>query len=96
MVNPHLILSVGTRVVALVEVRRADGTVAHARGAAGEVIQAPADAWHSYRVRFLDGQVVEEERQVAEKELALGVSGQVRVHTSILRRPSCGRLQDLS
>src|SRR4051794_29128156 len=53
--NPHLILSVGTRVVALTEVRRSDGTVAHPRGAAGEIIQAPADAWHAYRVLFLDG-----------------------------------------
>ena len=53
--NPHLILSVGTQVVALVEVRRPDGTVAHPRGAAGEIIQSPADAWHAYRVRFPDG-----------------------------------------
>jgi len=53
--NPHLILSVGTQVVALVEVRRSDGAVAHPRGAAGTIIQAPADAWHAYRVRFPDG-----------------------------------------
>ena len=52
--NPHLILSIGTQVVALTEVRRSDGTVAHPRGATGVVIQAPADAWHAYRVRFPD------------------------------------------
>ena len=65
--NPHLILSVGTQVVALVEVKRPDGTVAHPRGAAGEVVQAPADAWHSYRVRFPDGV----EASFARRELAV-------------------------
>jgi uncharacterized protein len=50
-----LILSVGTQVVSLVEVRGTDGKPVHPRGAAGVVIQSPADYWHSYRVRFLDG-----------------------------------------
>src|SRR5450432_1362366 len=53
--NPNLILSVGTRVVALVEVRGTDGKTVHPRGAVGVIIQSPADYWHSYRVRFLDG-----------------------------------------
>jgi predicted nucleotidyltransferase len=53
--NPHRILCVGTQVVALTEVRRGDGTVAHPRGAAGVIVQTPADAWHAYRVRFPDG-----------------------------------------
>ena len=52
--NPHLILPLGTQVVALVEVRRGDGTVAYPRGAAGIIVQSPADAWHAYRVRFPD------------------------------------------
>jgi predicted nucleotidyltransferase len=54
-VNPHLILSVGTQVVALVEVKGPDGKAAHPRGAVGVVVQAPGDYWHSYRVRFPDG-----------------------------------------
>jgi predicted nucleotidyltransferase len=66
-INPHLMLPVGTKVVALVDVRRADGTVAHRRGAAGEVIQAPADAWHAYRVRFPDAI----EATLSRRELAV-------------------------
>jgi hypothetical protein len=42
-------------VVALSEVRGTDGKAVHPRGAVGVIIQAPADYWHSYRVRFLDG-----------------------------------------
>ncbi len=53
--QPHLILSVGTQVVSLVEVRGTDGLPVHPRGAVGVVIQAPSDYWHSYRVRFPDG-----------------------------------------
>ena len=54
MASPHLILPVGTQVVALVEVRGTDGKPVHPRGAVGVVVQAPADYWHSYRVRFPD------------------------------------------
>lgn len=53
--EPSLILSIGTRVVALVEARGPDGKVAHPRGAVGVIVRAPADYWHSYRVRFPDG-----------------------------------------
>ncbi|HEX8522283.1 MAG TPA: nucleotidyltransferase domain-containing protein [Tepidisphaeraceae bacterium] len=53
--QPHLILPVGTQVVALVEVKGTDGKPVHPRGAMGVVIQAPSDYWHSYRVRFPDG-----------------------------------------
>src|SRR4051812_8148690 len=53
--NPHLILPVGTQVVVLVDVRGTDGKPVHPRGAVGIVVQSPADYWHSYRVRFLDG-----------------------------------------
>jgi hypothetical protein len=65
--NPHLILPLGTQVVALVEVRGPDGKPAHPRGAAGEIVQAPADAWHSYRVRFPDGVEV----AMSRRELAV-------------------------
>src|SRR3954447_5815637 len=49
------ILPVGTQVVSLVEVKGADGKPVHPRGAVGVVVLAPADDWHSYRVRFPDG-----------------------------------------
>src|SRR3954470_23364026 len=52
--NPHLIRPVGTQVVVLADVRGTDGKPVHPRGAVGVVVQAPADYWHSYRVRFLD------------------------------------------
>src|ERR1700755_1142516 len=52
--QPHLILSRVNQVVALVDVRGTDGKPVHPRGAVGIVIQAPADYWHSYRVRFPD------------------------------------------
>jgi predicted nucleotidyltransferase len=55
VLTPHLILPVGTQVVALVEVRGTDGRPAHPRGAVGVITQSPADVWHSYRVRFPDG-----------------------------------------
>ena len=51
---PNLILSPGTQVVALVEVRGTDGKPVHPRGAVGVIIQSPIDYWHSYRVRFPD------------------------------------------
>jgi predicted nucleotidyltransferase len=50
-----MILPTGTQVVTNVEVRGADGKTVHSRGAVGVIIQSPADYWHSYRVRFLDG-----------------------------------------
>jgi predicted nucleotidyltransferase len=53
--QPPLILSPGTQVVALVEVRGPDGKPVHPRGVVGVIVQSPADYWHSYRVRFLDG-----------------------------------------
>lgn len=53
--SPHLILPVGTQVVALVEAKGTDGKPAHPRGAVGVVMQAPSDYWHSYRVRFPEG-----------------------------------------
>ena len=53
--NSHLIVPVGTQVVTLVEVRGRAGGRALQRGAVGEVVTAPQDNSHSYRVRFADG-----------------------------------------
>ncbi|HET6246237.1 MAG TPA: nucleotidyltransferase domain-containing protein [Tepidisphaeraceae bacterium] len=64
---PHLILSVGTQVVALVEVRGGEGQVIHPAGSAGVVIAAPADYWHHYRIRFPDGN----EASLTRRELAI-------------------------
>ncbi len=55
MTSPNLILSVGTQVVVLIEARGPDGKPVHPRGAVGVIVQAPADYWHSYRVKFPDG-----------------------------------------
>jgi uncharacterized protein len=54
MTTTHLILPIGTQVVALVEVKGTDGKPVHPRGAVGVVTQSPSDYWHSYRVRFAD------------------------------------------
>ena len=51
----QLIVPVGTQVVTLVEVRGRAGGRACPRGAVGEVVTAPQDNSHSYRVRFADG-----------------------------------------
>ncbi|HJT34673.1 MAG TPA: nucleotidyltransferase domain-containing protein [Pirellulales bacterium] len=53
--NPNLILSIGTQVVALTEVRAEGGRILHPRGAVGIVRKAPMDLQHSYWIRFLDG-----------------------------------------
>ena len=52
---PHLIYSVGTQVVSLVEIYGSHGRMVHPRGAVGVIIQSPADNDHAYRVRFPDG-----------------------------------------
>jgi hypothetical protein len=49
------ILPVGTAVVALVEVRGADGRPLHPRGTAAVIVTSPVDAEHSYRVKFPGG-----------------------------------------
>ena len=50
-----LIIPVGTQVVTRVAVRGAEGEEACPRGAVGEIVEAPLDGFHSYRVRFLNG-----------------------------------------
>jgi hypothetical protein len=54
-INAHLIVPVGTQVVTLIEVKGRAGGRAYARGAVGEIVTAPQDNSHSYRVRFADG-----------------------------------------
>src|SRR3954447_16075608 len=49
------ILPIGTQVVVLIESEGPDGKPVHPRGAVGVIVRAPADAWHSYRVRLPDG-----------------------------------------
>jgi predicted nucleotidyltransferase len=54
-VNPNLVLPVGTRIVTRVEVKTDAARALRPVGAVAEVIAVPADALHSYRVRFPDG-----------------------------------------
>jgi predicted nucleotidyltransferase len=51
----HLILPAGTQVVTRVEIKDAAGQTLAPRGAVGEVVKAPDDGSHSYRVRFASG-----------------------------------------
>lgn len=60
------ILPIGTAVVALVEVRGTDGRALHPRGAAGLIVSSPADAEHSYRVKFPGGDIVSLRRRELE------------------------------
>ncbi|MEL6272167.1 MAG: nucleotidyltransferase domain-containing protein [Chloroflexota bacterium] len=53
--NPNAIVPAGTNVVTLDVLRRGKGDVLFPRGAVGVVVNAPVDATHAYRVRFLDG-----------------------------------------
>lgn len=53
--NPNLLLPVGTHVLTRREVRTGAGMPIAPAGAAGEIVAAPADARHAYRVRFPDG-----------------------------------------
>jgi len=55
MANPHLIIPIGTQVVVRHAVATAAGAPLCPAGAVGEVVKAPADASHAYRVRLPDG-----------------------------------------
>lgn len=58
MTDPHhapFVIPAGTQVVSRVEIQDASGARLHPQGAVGIVVRAPADATHSYRVRFPDG-----------------------------------------
>jgi hypothetical protein len=54
-VNPNLVLPVGTRIVTRVEVKTDAARALRPVGAVAEIVAVPADALHSYRVRFPDG-----------------------------------------
>jgi hypothetical protein len=54
-VNPNLVLPVGTRIVTRVEVKTDAARAQRTVGAVAEIVAAPIDALHSYRVRFPDG-----------------------------------------
>jgi uncharacterized protein len=53
--NLHLVLPVGTQVVARRAVATGAGVPICPAGAVGEVVAAPADYHHAYRVRLVDG-----------------------------------------
>ena len=61
--NPHLVLPVGTHVVLRREASTGAGSTLAPAGAVGEVVGAPADHTHAYRVRLPDGSVVSLRRQ---------------------------------
>ncbi|MBI3973950.1 MAG: nucleotidyltransferase domain-containing protein [Chloroflexi bacterium] len=50
-----LVLPIGTHVVTRVETKDTSGESVRPRGAVGVVVDAPTDAIHAYRVRFVDG-----------------------------------------
>jgi len=50
-----LVLPIGTQIVSRTEVRGPDGVPRHPAGAVGTITGVPADASHSYRIRFPDG-----------------------------------------
>jgi predicted nucleotidyltransferase len=53
--DTKLILSVGTQVVALVQINKSEGETVLPRGAVGVIVKSPVDNFHSYRVRFPNG-----------------------------------------
>jgi uncharacterized protein len=80
------ILSVGTAVVAVVDLRTADGQLAHPPGVAGVIVSAPLDPEHAYRVRFSGG----DEHTLRRREM------QVLSHyQSMGLDPASGRIDSL-
>ncbi len=63
MSGPNLILPVGTQVVVRREVATGAGQVICLPGAVGEIVSAPVDGMHAYRVRLPDGGEVSLKRQ---------------------------------
>ena len=72
----HLILPAGTQVVTRVEIKDAAGQILAPRGAVGEIVKAPDDGSHSYRVRFASG--VEAALRRHEMTIANSTSGRRR------------------
>ena len=54
--DPNLIVPIGTQVVLRAEVLPIGGGSPVKKGTVGELVRTPADATHSYQVRFADGQ----------------------------------------
>ena len=63
MTNPHLIIPVGTQVVVRRGVATGAGVPVCPAGAVGEVVDAPTDRTHAYRVRLPDGAEVSLRRE---------------------------------
>jgi hypothetical protein len=55
----HLVLPAGTQIVSRVEIKSSTGESLCPRGAVGEIIKAPDNGTHSYRVRFINGVLTE-------------------------------------
>jgi hypothetical protein len=81
-----LIVPVGTQVVTLIDVAGPSGGPAYARGAVGEIITAPLDGAHSYRVRLPDG---------FETSLHRSTFAIRRQHQQGLLSENAGSLEDL-
>lgn len=61
--NLNLILPVGTQVVSRIEIKGTGGEILAPRGAVGEIVEAPSDNFHCYRVRFPNGHIAPLKRQ---------------------------------
>lgn len=55
VVNPNLIIPVGTQVVTTVDLRKDNGDLLFMRGVVGVIVSAPAYNTHAYRIRLIDG-----------------------------------------
>lgn len=53
--NPNMILPAGTQIVTRAVIAPIGGGSARAIGCVGEIVSAPTDHTHAYRVRFVDG-----------------------------------------
>lgn len=88
---PHLIYSVGSQVVTLMELKDQQGRTQHPRGAVGVVVRSPSDLDHAYRVRFPDGDDATLHRHeitllAAMKEAEIGDSTGLRVSDDLYQR----------
>lgn len=76
MTNPHLIIPVGTQVVVRRAVATGAGVPLCPAGAVGEVVDAPTDRTHAYRVRLPDGAEVSLRREeLSIRKQATGIGG---------------------
>ena len=80
-----LILPIGTRVVSRVARSASSALPAIEAGAVGEVVEAPADTEHRYRVRFVDGV----EARLLRREFSI-----LKAHKDLERAPATEPLAD--